>query len=163
MKERSAGKKIVVNLMKLGFLITLYTISDIVAWGQFLSFAVSHQMRIEDMQGLYNTLWFLELDSLILVGLFWTRSLAVPSLLWLYNHMSVESLLYYVFQGKLPPYNMPWLNLGTSTNLYIISAIFAAVSILLIWGEAEGMDLLKRATYLKKVPNKLKYAMSRGR
>ena len=150
MTERPAGKKIVVNLMKLGFLITLYTISDIIAWGQFMSFAVSHQVRIEDMQGLYNTLWFLELDSLILVGLFWTRSLAIPTLLWLYNHMSVESLLYYVFQGKLPPYSMPWLSVGTSTNLYIMSAIFAVVSILLVWGEAEGMDVLKRVAYQKK-------------
>lgn len=150
MKERSAGKKIVINLVKLGFLITLYTVSDIIAWGQFLSFATLHQMRIEDMQGLYNTLWFLELDSLILVGLFWTRSLAVPALLWLYNYMSVESLFYYIFQGKLPPHNMPWLNLGTSTNLYMISAIFATISILLIWGEIEAKSLLKWVTYQKK-------------
>ena len=156
-----AEKKIIVNLMELGFLITLYAVSDIIAWGQFLSFAISHQMRIEDMQGLYNTLWFLELDSLILVGLFWTRSLAVPALLWLYNYLSVESLFYYVFQGKLPPYNMPWLNLGTSTNLYTISAIFAVVSILLIWGEIETKNLLKRATYHRKVPNKIDY-ISRG-
>jgi hypothetical protein len=150
MKERSAGKKVIVNLMELGFLITLYTVSDIIAWGQFLSFAALHQMRIEDMQGLYNTLWFLELDSLILVGLFWTRSLAVPALLWLYNYMSVESLFYYVFQGRLPPYNMPWLNLGTSTNLYAVSTIFALISILLIWGETETKNLLKRVSYQKK-------------
>ena len=162
MMERSAGKNIIVNLLKLGFLVTLYTVSDIIAWGQFLRFATLHQMKIEDMQGLYNTLWFLELDSLILIGLFWTQSLAVPALLWLYNYMSIESLFYYVFQGKLPPYSMPWLNIGTSTNLYAVSTIFALISILLIWGEIETKNLLKRASYQKKVLNKLNY-ISRGR
>ena len=140
-----------VNLVKLGFLITIYTVSDITAWGQFMTFAASHQIAVHAMQGLYDTLWFLELDSLMLVGTLWTKSIAVPSLLWLFNYMSIESLLYYVFQGKLPPYSMPWLNIGTSTNLYIMSAIFAAVSIILIWGEAEVMDLLKRMAYHKKV------------
>jgi hypothetical protein len=146
MKDRSAGKKVIVNLMKLGFLITLYTVSDIIAWRQFLNFAASHQIKIENMQGLYNSLWLLELDSLMFVGLFWSRSLAIPSLLWLYNYMSVESLMYYVFQGKLPPYSMTWLNVGTSTNLYIMSAIFAIISILLIWGEIEIKYMLKRVT-----------------
>ena len=50
----------------------------------------------------------------------------------------------------LPPHNMPWLNLGTSTNLYMISAIFATISILLIWGEIEAKSLLKWVTYQKK-------------
>lgn len=126
MIAQSTRKKTMVNLMKLGFLITLYTVSDIIAWGRFL-----------------------ELYSLILVGILWTRSIAVPSLLWLFNYMSVESLMYYVFQGKLPPYSMPWLSIGTSTNLYIMSAIFGATSILLIWGEAKAINLLKRVMYLR--------------
>ena len=144
MIERSTGKKTVVNLMKLGFLITLYTVSDIIAWGQFKSFAISHQLAVHDMQVLYNSLWFLELYSLILVGILWAKSVAVPSLLWLYNYFSIESLLYYVFQGKLPPYSMPWLNVGTSTNLYMMSAIFAGISILLVWGEAEAINMLRQ-------------------
>ena len=152
MIERSTGNRAMVNLMKLGFLITLYTVSDIIAWGQFLNFAVSHQLVIHDMQVLYDSLWFLELYSLILVGILWARSIAVPSLLWLFNYMSIESLLYYVFQGKLPPYNMPWLNIGTSTNLYMMSAIFVAVSILLVWGEVKATDLLKQMTYHRKAP-----------
>ena len=157
MTGRSTGKKIMVNLMKLGFLITIYTVSDIIAWRQFMSFASSHQIAVQAMQGLYDTLWFLELDSLMLVGVLWTKSIAVPSLMYLYNYLSIESLLYYIFQGKLPPYSMPWLNIGTSTNLYIMSAIFATVSILLIWGEAEATDLLKRVMYQKKVPNEINY------
>ena len=152
MTEWSAGNRTMINLVKLGFLITLYTISDIIAWGQFMNFAVSHQLAVHDMQVLYDSLWFLELYSLILVGIVWAKSVAVPSLLWLYNYFSIESLLYYVFQGKLPPYSMPWLNLGTSTNLYMMSATFAGISILLVWGEAEVINMLRQVAYHRKVP-----------
>jgi hypothetical protein len=55
----------------------------------------------------------------------------------------VESLFYYILQHKLPPHNLPWLALGNSTNLYIVSAVFMALSVALIYTELRWKRKLK--------------------
>ncbi len=140
------------DFTKMWLLAFLFTASDIVAWHHFKDFAITNGIASQQVQGLYNSLWYAELDSLMIVGLFWTRGVATPILLWIYNYISVESFFYYILQGRLPPYSMPWLNVENSTNLYIATAFFIGLSILLVIAEQRTKKFLLRRLKFKKQP-----------
>ena len=123
------------NTFILWVILTIYTVTDIVVWQIYQNANIS--------VAFYDKLWFAEGLGMAVVAGLTMFSIALPVLVVLYNKMMVESLFYYLFQGQLPPYHLPWLSIGTSTNLYIISIGFIALSVVLICVELRWKRKLK--------------------
>ena len=115
------------NYLVLWVILIVYTSIDVVIWPAYQSAGIS--------VSLYDKLWFSFNYGLMAVSAVMMLSVAIPVLIWLFNRLMVESLFYYLLQGKIPPHVLPWLSLDTSTNLYIVSSLFVAFSVLLIYVE----------------------------
>jgi len=87
------------------------------------------------MTAIYDSLWFDELYAFMIIAFIFRRSIVIPFLLWLYNYFAIESFFYYVFQGRFPPYSMPWISVGNSVTLSIYTTIFVVFSIPLLFLE----------------------------
>ena len=115
------------NYSVLWVILLIYTSVDIIVWPSYQASGVSLR--------LYDWLWFSMGYGFMIVSAITMFSVAIPLLVWLFNRLMVESLFYYILQHKLPPHNLPWLALGNSTNLYIVSAAFIVLSFVLIFVE----------------------------
>jgi hypothetical protein len=115
------------NYSVLWAILLIYTSVDIIVWPSYQASGVSLR--------LYDWLWFSMGYGFMIVSAITMFSVAIPLLVWLFNRLMVESLFYYILQHKLPPHNLPWLALGNSTNLYIVSAAFIVLSFVLIFVE----------------------------
>ena len=115
------------NYLVLWVILVVYTSIDVIIWPAYQSAGIS--------VSLYDKLWFSFNYGLMAVSAVTMLSVATPVLIWLFNRLMVESLFYYLLQGKLPPHVLPWLSLNTSTNLYIVSSLFVAFSVLLVYVE----------------------------
>ena len=115
------------NYLVLWAILLIYTSVDIIVWPSYQASGVSLR--------LYDWLWFSMGYGFMIVSAITMFSVAIPLLVWLFNRLMVESLFYYILQHKLPPHNLPWLALGNSMNLYIVSAVFMALSVALIYIE----------------------------
>ena len=112
------------NYLVLWVILVVYTSIDVIIWPAYQSAGIS--------VSLYDKLWFSFNYGLMAVSAIAMLSVAVPVLIWLFNRLMVESLFYYLLQGKLPPHILPWLSLGTSSNLYIISILFIILSAVMV-------------------------------
>ena len=115
------------NYLVLWVILIIYTSIDVIIWPAYQSAGIPIN--------LYDKLWFSFNYGLMAVSAIAMLSVAVPVLIWLFNRLMVESLFYYFLQGKIPPHVLPWLSLGTSTNLYIVSSLFVVFSVLLVYVE----------------------------
>ena len=115
------------NYLVLWIILVVYTSIDVVIWPAYQSAGIPIN--------LYDKLWFSFNYGLMAVSAVTMLSVAIPVLIWLFNRLMVESLFYYLLQGKIPPHVLPWLSLNTSTNLYIVSSLFVAFSVLLVYVE----------------------------
>lgn len=115
------------NYLVLWVILVVYTSIDVIIWPAYQSAGIPIN--------LYDKLWFSFNYGLIAVSAITMLSVAIPVLIWLFNRLMVESLFYYILQDKLPPHNLPWLSLGTSTNLYLVSIAFILLSMALIYVE----------------------------
>ena len=115
------------NYLVLWVILLIYTSIDVIIWPSYQSAGISIS--------LYDKLWFSFNYGLMAVSAVTMLSVAIPVLIWLFNRLMVESLFYYLLQGKLPPHVLPWLSLNTSTNLYIVSSLFIVFSIVLVYVE----------------------------
>ena len=115
------------NYLVLWVILVVYTSIDVIIWPTYQSAGISIS--------LYDKLWFSFNYGLMAVSAIAMLSVAVPILIWLFNRLMVESLFYYLLQGKLPPHVLSWLSLTTSTNLYIVSIAFIGLSFVLIFVE----------------------------
>jgi hypothetical protein len=115
------------NYLVLWVILVVYTSIDVIIWPAYQSAGIPIN--------LYDKLWFSFNYGLMAVAAIAMLSVAIPVLIWLFNRLMVESLFYYILQHKLPPHNLPWLSLGTSTNLYLVSIAFILLSMALIYVE----------------------------
>lgn len=115
------------NYLVLWVILVVYTSIDVIIWPAYQSAGIPIN--------LYDKLWFSFNYGLMAVSAIAMLSVAIPILIWLFNRLMVESLFYYLLQGKIPPHVLPWLSLGTSTNLYIVSSLFIVFSIVLVYVE----------------------------
>ena len=115
------------NYSVLWIILLIYTSVDIIVWPSYQASGVSLR--------LYDWLWFSMGYGFMIVSAITMFSVAIPLLVWLFNRLMVESLFYYILQDKLPPHALPWLALGTSTDLYIVSSLFIVLSVILIYVE----------------------------
>ena len=115
------------NYLVLWVILIIYTSIDVIIWPAYQSAGIPIN--------LYDKLWFSFNYGLMVVSAVTMLSIAIPVLIWLFNRLMVESLFYYFLQGKIPPHVLPWLSLGTSTNLYIVSSLFVVFSVLLVYVE----------------------------
>ena len=117
-------------------ILLIYTSTDVFIWPAYQSANVSIL--------LYDRLWFASDLALMAISAITMFSIAVPVLIWLFNKMMVESLFYYFLQGELPPHHLPWLSLGTSTNLYIVSIAFVVLSVAFVFIELRWKKYMVR-------------------
>ena len=115
------------NYLVLWIILVVYTSIDVVIWPAYQSAGIPIN--------LYDKLWFSFNYGLMAVAAIAMLSVAIPVLIFLFNRLMVESLFYYLLQGKIPPHVLPWLSLNTSTNLYIVSSLFIVFSIVLVYVE----------------------------
>ena len=115
------------NYLVLWVILVVYTSIDVIIWPAYQSAGIPIN--------LYDKLWFSFNYGLMAVSAIAMLSIAIPVLIWLFNRLMVESLFYYFLQEKIPPHVLPWLSLGTSTNLYIVSSLFVVFSVLLVYVE----------------------------
>jgi hypothetical protein len=115
------------NYSVLWVALIFYTAVDIIIWPSYQVSGVSLK--------LYDWLWFSMGYGFMIVSAVTMFSIAIPLSIWLFNRLMVESLFYYLLQNRLPPRSLPWLALGTSTNLYVVSAAFIALSVALVYME----------------------------
>ena len=115
------------NYSVLWAILLIYSFIDVIIWPSYQSSGISIS--------LYDKLWFSMDYGFMIVSAITMFSLAIPILIWLFNRLMVESLFYYLLQGKLPPHILPWLSLGTSSNLYIVSILFIILSFTMIRSE----------------------------
>ncbi len=127
------------NYSVLWVILLIYTSVDIIVWPSYQASGVSLR--------LYDWLWFSMGYGFMVVSAITMFSVAIPLLVWLFNRLMVESLFYYLLQGKLPPHVLPWLSLNTSTNLYIVSIGFIALSVALIYVELRWKRMFLPPTY----------------
>ena len=143
------------NTFILWVILTIYTVTDIVVWQIYQNASIS--------VAFYDKLWFAEGLGMAVVAGLTMFSTALPVLVILYNKMMVESLFYYLFQGQLPPYHLPWLSIGTSTNLYIYSIVFIVLSVVFIFIEVRMKEKIrKRVDKMKGMFLRLNGIESRG-
>ena len=112
------------NYSVLWAILLIYTSVDIIVWPSYQASGVSLR--------LYDWLWFSSMYAFMAISAITMFSIAIPILIWMFNRLMVESLFYYLLQGKLPPHILPWLSLGTSSNLYIISILFIILSAVMV-------------------------------
>ncbi len=124
------------NYFILWVILVIYTVTDIVVWQIYQNASIS--------VAFYDKLWFAEGLGMAVVAGLTMFSTALPVLVILYNKMMVESLFYYLFQGQLPPYHLPWLSIGTSTNLYIYSIVFIVLSVVFIFIEVRMKEKIRK-------------------
>ena len=115
------------NYLVLWVILVVYTSIDVIIWPAYQSAGIPIN--------LYDKLWFSFNYGLMAVSAVMMLSVAIPVLIFLFNRLMVESLFYYLLQGKIPPHVLPWLSLNTSTNLYIVSIAFIVLSFVLIFVE----------------------------
>ena len=115
------------NYSVLWTILLIYSFIDIIIWPSYQSTGISI--------GLYDKLWFSSMYAFMAISAITMFSVAIPILIWLFNRLMVESLFYYLLQGKLPPHILPWLSLGTSSNLYIVSILFIILSAVMVYVE----------------------------
>lgn len=127
-------RKFLRTYLILWLFLILFTLTDVLVWPKYQSSGYN--------QFLYLQMWHAELYSFMILSAVTLYSLAVPLSLFLFNYLSVESLFYYLFQGKLPPYSLPWLTIHNSANLYFVSIVFVFLSILLVYDETWFKSLI---------------------
>ena len=122
------------NYSVLWAILLIYSFIDVIIWPSYQSSGISIS--------LYDKLWFSSMYAFMAISAITMFSIAIPILIWLFNRLMVESLFYYFLQGKLPPHILPWLSLGTSSNLYIVSILFIILSVVMVY-----MELKWKTTY----------------
>ena len=143
------------NYLVLWVILLIYTSIDVIIWPSYQSAGISIS--------LYDKLWFSMGYGFMVVSAITMFSVAIPLLVWLFNRLMVESLFYYLFQGQLPPYHLPWLSIGTSTNLYIYSIVFIVLSVVFILVEVRMKEKIrKRVDKMKGMFLRLNGIESRG-
>ena len=115
------------NYSILWAILLIYSAIDIIIWPSYQSAGISIS--------LYDKLWFSSMYAFMAISAITMFSVVIPILIWMFNRLMVESLFYYLLQGKLPPHVLPWLSLGTSSNLYIVSFLFIILSFTMIRSE----------------------------
>ena len=115
------------NYSVLWIILLIYSFIDVVIWPSYQSSGISIS--------LYDKLWFSSMYAFMAISSVTMFSISIPILIWMFNRLMVESLFYYLLQGKLPPHVLPWLSLGTSSNLYIVSFLFIILSFTMIRSE----------------------------
>ncbi len=129
------------NYSVLWVALIFYTAIDIIIWPSYQASGVSLK--------LYDWLWFSMGYGFMIVSAITMLSIAIPLSIWLFNRLMVESLFYYLLQNRLPPRSLPWLALGTSTNLYVVSAAFIALSVALVYMELRWKKKLRFHTHTR--------------
>ena len=122
------------NYSVLWTILLIYSFIDVIIWPSYQSSGISIS--------LYDKLWFSSMYAFMAISAVTMFSISIPILIWLFNRLMVESLFYYLLQGKLPPHILPWLSLGTSSNLYIVSILFIILSVVMVY-----MELKWKTTY----------------
>ena len=122
------------NYSILWTILLIYSFIDVIIWPSYQSSGISIS--------LYDKLWFSSMYAFMAISAVTMFSISIPILIWLFNRLMVESLFYYLLQGKLPPHILPWLSLGTSSNLYIVSILFIILSVVMVY-----MELKWKTTY----------------
>ena len=112
------------NYSVLWIILLIYSFIDVIIWPSYQSSGISIN--------LYDKLWFSSMYAFMAISSVTMFSIAIPILIWMFNRLMVESLFYYLLQGKLPPHILPWLSLGTSSNLYIVSFLFIILSAVMV-------------------------------
>ena len=115
------------NYSVLWTILLIYSFIDVIIWPSYQSSGISIS--------LYDKLWFSSMYAFMAISAVTMFSISIPILIWMFNRLMVESLFYYLLQGKLPPHVLPWLSLGTSSNLYIVSFLFIILSFTMIRSE----------------------------
>ena len=115
------------NYSVLWTILLIYSFIDVIIWPSYQSSGISIS--------LYDKLWFSSMYAFMAISAVTMFSISIPILIWLFNRLMVESLFYYLLQGKLPSHVLPWLSLGTSSNLYIVSFLFIILSFTMIRSE----------------------------